>query len=324
MPIQNKQSIHLWVFNHDYNGISDQVAFFISVFKQHGYAVSVGYKPRNSALNVVIENFSAKTKEILVSFCQSRKKRVAIIMTEHLDFENEKIRIHGANLCEDNDYMHPATQLDRIRYLMDAFAYIRCFFVLGDLPELRNMSEMMPGIEVCTIPFPKFKFVSNNNNDELRVLNSDFLFTGVMTSYRSQIYKLLKSNGFSIICPEKFVSQKKRNEMNRSVKLILNIPQRSNWRWLSLMRIIAALRCGRATISLGTQDHSQIADCTYQLDIGNPEWLEILKDHADNWLQLYQKAYDNYISMAEEYERLNGFPHDMIEYWSITDHLSVK
>ena len=216
MEMPNRPPIHLWIYNHPFSGISDQVAFFISVFRQHGYAVSVGLEPRNSALNVVIENFSVQTRNILRAYCRSTRKRVAVIMTEHLDFESGKIFIHGDPLWRDNDYMHPATQLNRIIYLMDCIPYLRCFLVLGDLPELRNMSTMLPGIAVRTIPFPKVGIVSNDNGDNARAPTSDLLFTGFMTEYRSNIYALLKQNGFSVTFPEKLVSRKKRNAMNRS------------------------------------------------------------------------------------------------------------
>ena len=324
MEMPNKPPIHLWIYNHPFNGISDQVKFFISAFRLHGYAVSVGRQPRNSDLNVVIENFSDHNREILAAFCQSTRKRVSVIMTEHLDFDSGEIFFHGNLLLRDNDYMHPVTQLNRIRYLMECTPYIRCFFVLGDLPELRNMSAMLPGIDVRSIPFPMLDLISNNDAETSELINNDLLFTGFMTEYRSNIYDLLDEYGFSVVCPEKFVSHKKRNAMNRSSKLILNIPQRKDWRWLSLMRIIAALRCGRATVSVGTHDDSEIAACTYQLDMSDQGWPGMLTEYVENWLSLYQTAHKNYTSMASTYEQLNGFPHDMIEYWAITDQITVR
>ena len=112
--------------------------------------------------------------------------------------------------------------------------------------------------------------------------------------------------------------------MHRSAKLILNIPQRKEWRWLSLMRIVAALRCGRATVSLGTKDDSQITACCYQLDISDQRWLEELKEHVSNWASFYKTAYDNYMLMAEKFEHSHAFPHGMLEFWAITDRLATK
>jgi len=94
------------------------------------------------------------------------------------------------------------------------------------------------------------------------------------------------------------------------------------WRWLSLQRIAAALRSGRATVSLGTNDNSKISACTYQLDLDDEQWPEILKEYIENWSLLYKTAHENYTSMAIEYEQLKGFPHDMLEYWAITDQIA--
>lgn len=324
MHPSKKPPIHLWIYNHPFNGISDQVEFFVSAFKQNGYLVSVGRQPSNSSLNVVIENFSSETRDVLIKFCMTTRKRVAVIMTEHLDFESGQIFIHGEPLWSDNDYMHPATQVNRIRNLIDCLPCIRCFFVLGDLPELRNMSAMLPGIDVRSIPFPKFDPVQIGDAETTSQIANDLLFTGFITDYRASIMALLKANSFSIACPQKFVSRKNRDTMNRSVKLILNIPQREGWRWLSLMRIVAALRCGRATVSLGTKDDSQIAACCYQLDISDPRWLDELKESVSNWAPLYETAYDNYMLMAERFESVCGFPHDIVEFWAITDRLATK
>lgn len=321
MNLSKKPPLHLWIYNHPFHGISDQVEFFTSVFRQNGYAVSVGRRPSGSSLNVVIENFSTNSRDILINFCRNTQKRVAVIMTEHLDFIGGKIFVHGEGLWSHNDYMHPATQVNRLRNLFDCLPFIRCFFVLGDLPELRNMSAMLPGIDVKSIPFPKFDLVQHGDAEKMSQIENDLLFTGYITEYRSEIMALLETNSFSLVNPQKFVSRKNRDAMNRSSRLILNIPQRKNWRWLSLMRIMAALRCGRATVSLGTEDNSQIASCCYQLDINDRRWLQELKESLSNWKSLYEVAYNNYVLMSERFENLHSFPHDMLEFWGITDRL---
>jgi hypothetical protein len=321
MNVSKKPHIHLWIFNHPFTGISDQVDFFFTVLKQHGYSVSIGRQPSHSSLNVVIENFSTQTKKTLMNFCSATRKRVAVIMTEHLDFVNDEILIHGSPLWSDNDYMHPATQLARIRSLIDCLPYLRCFLVLGDLPELSNMSKMLPGIAVRSIPFPKLDFVSNENVETSGLITSDSLFTGFITDFRTKILNKISINGVSVTSPNKFVSRKKRDSMNQSAKLILNIPQRADWRWLSLMRIVAALRCGRATISLGTNDDSRCSACCPQLNINEPDWINRLRYYVGDWDSTYQHAYNNYSRMATEYEKENKFPHDLFEYWCITDRV---
>lgn len=324
MRPSKRPPLHLWIYNHPFHGISDQVEFFTSVFRQNGYAVTVGRRPSSSSLNVVIENFSTENRDVLINFCTNTQKRVAVIMTEHLDFIGGKIFVHGDPLWSDNDYMHPATQVNRIRNLFDCLPFIRCFFVLGDLPELQNISAMLPGIDVRSIPFPKFDPVQDGSAETTGQIEYDLVFTGFLTEYRTSIIDLLKKESFSLAHPARFVSRKNRDSMNRSSKLILNIPQRNDWHWLSLMRIVAALRCGRATVSLGTEDDSKIAACCYQLDISDKRWLQELKESVINWESLYKKAYNNYMLMSEKFENSRRFPHDILEFWGITDRLFTK
>jgi hypothetical protein len=313
--------IHLWVYNHSFHGIGDQVSFAVMALRQHGYQVSVGQQPRHSSLNVVIEGFSSQSRDVLLEFCHSTRKRVAMIMTEHIDVEHGQILVHGAPLGSENDYMHPATILARIKHLLECIPYLRCFFVLGDLPELRNMSTLLPGLDVRAIPFPRLDSVSSKDFTRSSEPVNDLVFTGAMTEYRAKLLALLEAGGLSVASPYGFVSRNRRNAMNRSGKVIVNIPQREGWQWLSLMRIVAGLQTGRTTISLGTNDASQIASCCTQLDIREHDWVSKVKQCIDDWKSLYIENATNYSLMAKAFEEHHPFPHDVFDYWSMTDRV---
>lgn len=314
--------IHLWVYNHSFHGIGDQVSFAIAAFQQHGYQVSIGRQPSLSSLNVVIEGFASEgSRDVLIEFCRSARKRVAVIMTEHLDFQHGEIYFHGAPLGSQNDYMHSTIILTRIRNLLECTPYLRCFFVLGDLPELRNISTMLPDIDVRAIPFPNLVGGSDAVSDMSSDTTHDIVFTGGMTEYRARLLSLLEAERLSVACPQRFVSRNRRNALNKSGKVIVNIPQRKGWQWLSLMRIIAGLQTGRATISLGTDDTSQIASCCVQLDIRDNDWVTKVKQCVANWKSLYIENATNYSLMAKTFEEHNPFPHDVFEYWSMTDRV---
>lgn len=309
--------VHLWIYNHPLFGISDQIDFFATAFSQNGYAVTVGQEPSEAALNFVIENFSQPTRDTLINFCSSTRKRVAVVMTEHIDLESGTVLIHGDPLWSDNDYMHPATQVERLKNLMCCQAFIASFVVLGDLPELRNMADMMSGISVHSIPFPTVDLVDNRGFAP----DVDLLFTGFLTEYRAALLPRLQFLGFSVHTPSQAVAHEERNALNRSARVVLNMPQRQNWRWLSLMRIIAALRCGRAAVSLGTRDTSKISECTYQLALDEPNWQDRLRAHVDDWIGSYETAHADYSRMQEAFTVERPFPHAMLEYWAITDRL---
>ncbi|MBL8074924.1 MAG: hypothetical protein JNL29_11180 [Nitrospira sp.] len=294
----------------------------MSAFRQHGYSVSVGKQPRPDSLNVVIEGFvSEGARDVLVEFCRSSRKRVAVIMTEHMDLEHGQIFFHGAPLGSENDYMHPASIVVRTQYLLECLPYVRCFFVLGDLPRLSNLSSMLPDLEVRTIPFPALTCDQYQVHDSPAQTIHDVIFTGAVTEYRAKLLALLNEEGLSVGCPRKFISRNRRNAINRFGKVIINIPQREGWQWLSLMRIIAGLQTGRATISLGTHDHSQISSCCTQLDIREQDWVSKVKECVDDWKSLYIRDLVNYSVMAKRFEEARPFPHDVFEYWSVTDRV---
>jgi hypothetical protein len=314
--------IHLWVYNHSFHGIGDQVSFAVRAFQQNGYPVSVGRHPRHSSLNVVIEVFSSeRTRDTLVEFCRLSRKRVAVIMTEHLDFQHGQIYFHGSPLGSRNDYMHHSLILSRTKYLLECLPYLRCFLVLGDLPELRNICEMLPDIDVRNIPFPTLNSGPGKSVGVLADPVHDIVFTGGVTDYRAKLLSMLEEEGLSVVCPQRFVSRNRRNAMNKSGKVIVNIPQRGGWQWLSLMRIIAGLQTGRATVSLGTQDTSRIASCCTQLDIREPDWMNTVKHSVQDWKGMYVRDFANYSIMAKKFEEEKPFPHDIFEYWSTTDRV---
>lgn len=315
--------IHLWVYNHPIYGIGDQIEYFLGAFRQHGYPVSIGREPSESALNVVIENFSARSRDTLIEFCTRTRKRVAVIMTEHIDFVDRRIFIHGDPLWSDNDYMHPATQAERLKCLMSCQPYIKFLMVLGDLPELKNFDKLMIGTQSRVIPFPAIEHLGSKAGRHSEP-KYDLLFTGATTEYRERLLPEIKALGFSVLFPGKLVSRKQRDTLNQSAKIVLNIPQRQSWRWLSLMRIIAALRCGRATVSMGTNDTSRIAACTYQLELLNADWQEKLRSYVADWASAYDEMYEGYCGLAKDFEAQNPFPHDLIEYWAITDRVRAE
>ncbi len=314
---RNLPQLHLWVYNHPLSGISDQVEFFFLVMQQHGYRVSMSRKPRNDALNVVIENFSEFSSHTLIDFCERTGKRVALIMTEHLDLLNGELFIHGERLWSHNDYMHPATQAARIKNLMDCLPCFRAIWVMGDLPQLLGSERMFPGLAVRALPFPSLPRVDISANAP----KYDFVFTGVLTTFRKQVLESVATS-HSLTHTLHFLSRKGRDQLNASARIILNIPQRPGWRWLSLMRVIAALRCGRATISIGSNDTSVISRCCFQLD--ESQWENSISELLRNWPDLYADAHERYDAMQRDFLAENGFPADLIEYWALLEKKSLQ
>lgn len=304
--------LHLWVYNHPLQGISDQLEFFFLLMKQQGYRVSMSRKPRLDALNVVIENFSEVSSRTLIEFCEQTGKRVALIMTEHLDLRGGELFIHGERMWNDNDYMHPATQVARIKNLMDCLPWLRAIFVMGDLPLLEGSERMFPGVPVRALPFPVLPLV----NVAEQAPRHDFVFSGALTSFRKQVLQSVATS-HSLTHTTHFLPRKGRDQLNATARIVLNIPQRPGWRWLSLMRIIAALHCGRATVSIVTEDTSWIARCCYQLT--ESDWEQRLGEMISDWQGAYATSYEGYEKMRQDFLSERGFPSDLFEYWALLE-----
>lgn len=312
----NKARIHIWLYNHPVQYVSDQIEFLFLIMRQHGYPITMSRSPRNDALNVVIENFSETTSRTLIDYCEQQGKRIALIMTEHLDLLGDELFIHGDPLWSDNDYMHPATQVARIKNLMDCVPYLRAIFVLGDLPELKGVEKLFPGLTVRSLPFPELQPLDVSESAP----EHDLAFSGALTTFRKQVLQSI-GTGYSLVHPKQFLSRRGRDQLNASARVVLNIPQRSDWCWLSLMRVIAALRCGRATVSIGTKDTSRIASCCTQLPANN--WQQPLTALVKDWRQAYENSLIGYETMRLDFLQQHVFPHDLMEYWSLFERLSI-
>src|SRR2546422_3966032 len=254
--ISKRPPVRLWIFNHPFNGISEQVEFFCSALRQHGYPVSVSKRPAEKALNVLIENFSPDSASLAADFCRQRCKRVAVIMTEHIDFLEGKIHFHGMTVTQQNDYMSTAYKMNRLLGLFTLVEHVRCYFRLGDLPQLNNFSEVVPRATVRTIPFPSIvPFERSLSGERVRY---DLAFTGISTEYRSALISKLSLH-HQLLVSRQMVSRRRRDAMNSVARLVLNLPQNPGWTWISTMRVLAAMRCRRATVAIGDFERTAIA-----------------------------------------------------------------
>lgn len=316
-----KPPVHLWIYNHPFFGISDQVAFFVASLRQHGYPVSVGRTPCASALNVVIENFSSYNRDVLIGFCKALRKRVAVIVTEHMDFENGYIHFHGSPLGTDSEYMHKTTQVTRVRNLMECLPQVMCLLVLGDLPQLRNAGNVFPGVEIRRIPFPALHDGRPSDRHRAITVKNELIFTGGLTEHRKQVLVSLRAEGVTVACPEAFVSRRRRDQLNRSAKVVLNIPQSGEWRWLSPMRIIAGLACERPTVSIGRTDATSISRCCTEVDMQGRNWVAVIKHCVEQSEAIFRRDMLNYSDMVKRFEAVNPFPDDMFVLWGMIERV---
>lgn len=294
---------HLWTFNHNFTGIADQVEFLLDFFKGSGWELSISTKPRTDRHNILIENFQPNSTLPLRKFYNETGQRVSVVMTEHIDFKNKTVYFHGTPWSlkkKDNDYMEVGTQMNRLRTLMELTPMIRSFLTLGDIPTLSGLNEMFLGKQILRIPFPNIEYTNADISTEPKY---DFVFSGAMTRYRSNILKALKNDGWEILVNERLASRNRRNALINSAKLVLNIPQNEDWRWISLMRVYSSLKANRATISLTKNDTSAISQCCEQFRFHADGQKEKLGSYLRNWRERYQIAHSQYHEMAFNYKK---------------------
>jgi hypothetical protein len=308
-----KPDVNLWVFNHPLRYITEQVEFFCSALRQNGYRVKVSNRPSPSSLNVLIENFQTAAVGPIVEFCRAHKKRIAVILTEHLDFIDGQIMVHGARLHSRDDYMPPMVKMERLSNLMILREQIRCFLRLGDLPKLFNIENMIPGIPVRTVPFPTVVPTDRSSLDRPAGPDVDFVFTGQLTDYRKRILDRLQRD-FKVLGGSDMVPRRRRDAMNARARLVLNIPQSKRWPWLSTMRVLAALRCRRATLALGDYEESAITPSCVCL---NEQ--ELTATRVRHALDRYEEEFRARLASYDALVRsgLNPrFPHGEFELWA--------
>lgn len=310
-------AIHLWIFNHPFKGVSEQVDFFCSSMRGQGLAVTVSRYPRRDALNVVIENFSIQATNRILAFCESNRKRVAVILTEHLDFRGGILFFHGEPITKVNDYMHPVNKINRMTNLLLLRDRISILLRLGDLPKLEEFENVVPGVPVRSIPYPSVSPADRQLNG-LKA-EYDFAFTGVLTKYRREVLAKLQKF-YRVYVPQghggqNLVSRRMRDAINCQARLVLSIPQTPDWQWLSPMRILAALRCQRLTATFKPLEETLI-DCasvftSFTGDALSQEVERALEDPKET----YSRKLDLYNSMVRS-EKNPVFPRADFNLWA--------
>jgi hypothetical protein len=309
--------VHLWVFNNLFQGISEQVEFFCTSLRDHGFRPSVSRSPVHGALNVVIENFTPESAAQIARFCADTGKRVGVILTEHIDLLYGRLFFHGRPLSQRDEYMHSVTKTSRITNLLLLRDQISVLLRLGDLPRLRNFEQVMPGVPIRTIPFPSISPTDRALPGEKA--QYDFVFTGILTAYRRKVLKTL-SKSFSVYVPQghgaqNLVSRRRRDAINAQAKLVLNIPQSSEWQWVSPMRVLAALRCRRVTVTFRSREKTLIDPICLFSDYSKPRLSDEIRSALEEPESCFHEKLKLYNVLVHSSEN-SFFPQADLRLWA--------
>lgn len=258
--------INLWIEDDVLVSVIDQVSFMSRLFEQLNFEFRTSNTLDPLATNICIENFNATTNRRLREFNEKHKKRVGIILTEHIDMHPfDGVKVYGRSLSENNDYIDRNTIQRRLTFLFDALEYSFGVFTLGDEPELQNFEIMVPGLQKFIFPYPRL-YPQKTNSRKVNK-SSKFLFSGTKTKYREQVLKKLETAGLNVTNNFKLLPENERKQLLDVHDCMLNIPQFNDWKWISPMRVMAGLDAGLPSLSIGTSDTTSISKVVPQVSI---------------------------------------------------------
>ena len=250
--------------------------------------------------NLVLENWDGFYKRgFTPEYCENKNIRFAVILSEHLTFRKsntdvfeEKIpdvplkniakhffSLGIENEVDFNNFSKTSSNISsdfthRTKLLKEYDRFVDFYCTIGDLPRLETWANFLkrPQSDFIKIPINKKGLKKTSKFD----INSKILFTGQVTSYRSDVISDLIKIGLDIeVFPinsfqfnEKspfFVNNlndEMKNELYKKFDYILDIPKDIDWPYSSTIRILDALRQDTDVIVANTVVDATIKEYT--------------------------------------------------------------
>jgi len=294
-----KPKINLCTFNVTRVGIFDQIWFAKELFFQNGYEFLCTNALRPDCLNLLIENFVDEDIETLSSFARRFKKKIGVIMTEHIELEAEGFTFGGAQLT-DMEYIR--NKKERLFGLLSITDYAFGYFTFGDLPKLHTWNRILPGHRPYHLPYPSI----HKTTAQPTRPDYDIVFTGVLTPHRKSVLRELAKK-YRVRQSELTKTEEERAAHYAKAKIAVTVPQTKDWRWISPMRVLFGLRAGLATIDLG-QDHTT----TFARSVLSELEIERAVTHPGAAFEQQLQSYARFVQSPE-----NGpFPSGIFDLWA--------
>lgn len=313
----NSIHIHLWIFNHKFTHIIDFTESLIARFRQNGYRVTLGRRPNGDALNVVLESFNTESRGEIKEFYRATGKRVAVVMTEDLEFIENRVLMHQKPIWEDDGYMHPGTKVRRVVNLVALTPYIELFITFRTMIDLSSLAIVFEETPVCYLPYPEVAHMLGG-----APVAHDLVFSGSGTAYRNTFLRQLERQGIGVYHPKRWISRNRMHALYRGSKIVLSLPQSKTWNgFLSIMRFLSALRAGKPLLLLFEKTESPAIPSVpvQKLDINLPSFRDEMMARLADWEGLYQRTFEQYHDVVAEGIRRDGLSHEYFAEWQATE-----
>jgi len=301
--------INICVFNNihpvhnTHSGVTDQVEQLSFFFEQNSIEYKISYLLDPNAINIVIENFTENSIEVIQSFCNKWNKKILIVMTEHISLDNGIVKF-GPYSLSNTDYIGNMSQ--RFYSLSLLFEHTIGFSTIGELPFLYDLKKMFFVEKVYRFDYPviNHKMVSTPSTTK----KYDMSFSGFLTNYRSKIISELKSR-YKFKYHDITRSDRQRKDNAMSARVAVNIPQEEDWPWVSPMRVIYYLSIGIPCVHIGKGDKTLFYDKVLS-------WVDV--DQAIKSPDLvHKKQLDAYKNLSID----DGSLKSLLEVWSSLENL---
>jgi len=242
-----KNHLNLCLFNHDKNGVTDQVEEIIDILSDVvNITVSKNFDIHSN--NLLIENFNNYQVDKLRHLKKINNRRLFVMLTEHIETDiDSTLYLNNQKWDQNREYI--PNLYNRFVNLISMGDIIDAYIVLYNLPNVMNIRKILPSAILFDLRSNK-KF----NLDKVYEKKIDFCFVGALTDYRIKILNQL-STKFNVKYDSN-ISFQMRTKLIKESKYVLNIPQFDSWKNISPMRILSAAREGVATINITDQsDH---------------------------------------------------------------------
>jgi hypothetical protein len=273
------KNIHICTFNHYEFGIGDHIEVISDILSPY-YKISKGNWVKTGHVNILLENF--RNYDVLKIKKEYLKgTRFIVMLSEFVDLDKKNNLILNGLRWNHKNREYLKNIFNRFLNLIFCYKYIEAFFVLYDSPHINNYKKV----------FLRKPFFSLKMKYELKKLKKppySYCFIGTITNYRLKILtKLMERYKLKIF---KNISSKKKSQVLKNNDFNINITQTANWKNLSSMRVVSALKQGTRTLNILNKNNNNktefplVCNITLSELIKNDEIVLFNKINEDNYL----------------------------------------
>lgn len=249
--------------NHYEFGIGDHIEVIKDILSTQ-YKITQGNWVKTGHINILLENF--KNYDVYVIKKEYFKgTRFVVMLSEFCDLDNKNNLILNGLSWNYKNREYLGNIYDRFLNLLYCYKYIDAFFVLYESPNVNNYKKIF-------LRKPFFSLKMKYELKKLKKPSYSYCFIGTLTKYRLEILTKLKERYKLKVF--KNISALKKSLILKENDFTINITQTSNWKNLSTMRVVSALKQGTRTINILNKDYKNKTNFPFVYNISLNDFMK--------------------------------------------------